>query len=41
MQGELDLLKHREKMQVERAKAGLGTAPLDPFTAGELYNGSA
>ena len=38
LKGELDLLKHRETMQLEREKAGLGAMPSDSFTAGELYN---
>lgn len=38
MKGELDLLKHREKMQLEREKLGLSSDPMAPFTSGELYD---
>lgn len=40
MKGELDLLKHREKLQFEREKAGLDAGSLSPFTAGHLYDGT-
>lgn len=38
MQGELDLLKHREKLQLEREKSGLDIGQIEPFTEGDLYH---
>lgn len=38
MKGELDLLKHREKLQLEREKNGLTPPTAGPFEQGTLYD---
>jgi hypothetical protein len=41
MRAEIDLLKHREKLQLEYTKVALDAteAPDEPFQAGSLYDG--